>query len=77
MLREVVIGLLSVTTIVGIIAFFIRQGIWTRYIQPLVSRKPKYSLLFDNGHIRASAMLRKLDGFGERALRASQSNSRA
>lgn len=49
MLKEVVIALLSVTTIVGIIAFLIRQGIWTRYIQPLVSRKPKYSLLFDNG----------------------------
>lgn len=49
MLKEVVIGLLSVTTIVGIIAFLIRQGIWTRYIQPMVSRKPKYSLLFDNG----------------------------
>lgn len=49
MLKEVVIGLLSVTTFVGIIAFLIRQGIWTRYIQPMVSRKPKYSLLFDNG----------------------------
>lgn len=49
MLKEIIIGLLSVTTIVGIIAFLIRQGIWTRYIQPMVSRKPKYSLLFDNG----------------------------
>ena len=49
LISQVVISLLSVTTIVGIIAFLIRQGIWTRYIQPLVSRKPKYALLFDNG----------------------------
>lgn len=49
MLKEILIGVFSVTTIVGIIAFLIRQGIWTRYIQPLVSRKPKYALLFDNG----------------------------
>lgn len=49
MLKEILIGVFSVTTIVGVIAFLIRQGIWTRYIQPLVSRKPKYALLFDNG----------------------------
>lgn len=49
MLKEILIGLVSVSTIVGIIAFLIRQGIWTRYIQPLVSRKPQLSIRFEDG----------------------------
>lgn len=49
MLKEILIGLLSVTTLVGIVAFMIRQSIWTRYIQPLVSRKPNLSIRFEDG----------------------------
>lgn len=49
MIKEILISLLSVSTLVGIITFIVRQGIWTRYIQPLVSHKPKLSIRFENG----------------------------
>lgn len=46
MIKEIVVGLFSVATIIAIISYFIRQGIWERYIRPLVSRKPKLSIKF-------------------------------
>ena len=49
MLKEVLIGVCSTATVVGIIVYLIRQGIWERYIKPLVSRKPKLSIRFEDG----------------------------
>lgn len=49
MLKEILIGVCSTATVVGIIVYLIRQGIWERYIKPLVSRKPKLSIRFEDG----------------------------
>ena len=40
---------LSISSIVGVIWFFVNQSIWTRYISPIVSRKSKPIITFDNG----------------------------
>ena len=38
-----------ISSIVGVIGFFVKQSIWTRYISPIVSRKSKPIITFDNG----------------------------
>ena len=38
-----------ISSIVGVIWFFLNQSIWTRYISPIVSRKSKPIITFDNG----------------------------
>lgn len=40
---------LTISSIVGVIWFFVKQTIWTRYISPIVSRKSKPIIAFDNG----------------------------
>mgnify|MGYP005752314809 CR=1 FL=1 len=40
---------LAISSIVGVIWFFVNQSIWTRYISPIVSRKSKPIITFDNG----------------------------
>lgn len=39
----------SITALTGLVIYLIRQGVWTRYVLPLISRKPKLSILFENG----------------------------
>lgn len=39
----------KISSIVGVIWFFLNQSIWTRYISPIVSRKSKPIITFDNG----------------------------
>lgn len=48
-MKEIIVTLLSISTIVGLLSYMIRQTIWVRYIQPLISRKPELSILFKNG----------------------------
>ncbi len=38
-----------ISSIAGVIGFFVKQSIWTRYISPIVSRKSKPIITFDNG----------------------------
>lgn len=40
---------LAISSIVGFIWFLVKQSIWTRYISPIVSRKSKPIITFDNG----------------------------
>lgn len=40
---------LAISSIVGVIWFFVKQSIWIRYISPIVSRKSKPIITFDNG----------------------------
>lgn len=40
---------LAISSIVGVIWFFVNQSVWTRYISPIVSRKSKPIITFDNG----------------------------
>ena len=40
---------LAISSIVGVIWFLVKQSIWTRYIFPIVSRKSKPIITFDNG----------------------------
>lgn len=40
---------LAISSIVGVIWFLVKQSIWTRYISPIVSRKSKQIITFDNG----------------------------
>lgn len=48
-MKEIFIGLFCVSSIVAILQFLIRQSIWTRYISPVVSRKSKPIITFENG----------------------------
>lgn len=38
-----------ISSIVGVIGFFVKQSIWTRYISSIVSQKSKPIITFDNG----------------------------
>lgn len=46
---NILTAFLSISSIVGVIWFFVNQSIWTRYISPIVSRKSKPIITFDNG----------------------------
>lgn len=48
-MEEFVISIFSITALAGLVIYLIRQSVWTRYVLPLISRKPKLSILFENG----------------------------
>lgn len=48
-MKELFLAVFSIAALAGIITYLIRQSVWTRYILPLVSRKPELSILFENG----------------------------
>lgn len=48
-MKELLISIFSITALVGLVIYLIRQSVWTRYVLPLISWKPKLSILFENG----------------------------
>ena len=48
-MEELVLSIFSITALTGLTIYLIRQSVWTRYVLPLISRKPKLSILFENG----------------------------
>lgn len=48
-MKELLIAIFSITALAGLLIYLIRQSVWTRYVLPLISRKPKLSILFENG----------------------------
>lgn len=48
-MKDIVIAIFSISALAGLVIYLIRQSIWTRYVLPLISRKPKLSILFENG----------------------------
>lgn len=47
--KEILMVFVPISSIVGVIWFFVKQSIWTRYISPIVSRKSNPIVTFDNG----------------------------
>lgn len=48
-MKELFLAIFGIAALGGFFAYLIRQSIWTRYVLPLISRKPKLSVLFENG----------------------------
>ncbi len=48
-MKELIVTIFSITALAGLLIYLIRQSVWTRYVLPLISRKPKLSILFENG----------------------------
>lgn len=48
-MKELVLSIVSITALAVMIGYFIRQSIWTRWILPMIQRKPKPKVLFSNG----------------------------
>lgn len=70
-MKDLIIVLFSFTALTGLAIYLIRQSVWTRYVLPLITRKPKLSILFENGqnvlHIKKS-IPRSLDEALEEAM---------
>lgn len=70
-MKDLIIAIFSITALTGLVIYLIRQSVWTRYILPLISRKPKLSILFENGqnvfHIK-KRIPRSLDKALEEAM---------
>lgn len=48
-MKELIVTIFSISALAGFIIYLIRQSFWTRYILPLITRKPKLSIVFENG----------------------------
>ena len=59
MMKDLIIAIFSITALAGLAIYLIRQSVWTRYVLPLITRKPKLSILFKNGqnvlHLKKTA----------------------
>lgn len=70
-MKDLIIAIFSISALTGLVIYLIRQSVWTRYVLPLISRKPKLSILCDNGqnvlHIKKTAP-RSLDKALEDAM---------
>ena len=64
MMKDLIIAIFGITALTGLVIYLIRQSVWTRYVLPLITRKPKLSILFENGqnvfHLKKT-MPRSLD----------------
>lgn len=49
MMKDLIIAIFGITALTGLVIYLIRQSVWTRYVLPLITRKPKLSILFENG----------------------------
>lgn len=70
-MKDLITAIFSITALTGLVIYLIHQSVWTRYILPLISRKPKLSILFENGqnvfHIK-KRIPRSLDKALEEAM---------